>query len=181
MSPIDLSKYSSKTDENEPQIRILVCRTCKSIDEMPDYEGNPADDVMLNLTVGLHQKPQPHIGLLFKFPVKYWVVPKVREEIIKQIHGGSEGLDVFGTNFYSTRMTFAEDAMTCWSQHNRPKEDCGDYKSERKLLKPDTAAERKDAGLDRPGTSGPKVYLCDFCPVKSHVQKKAFTKKGLYN
>jgi len=78
-------------------------------------------------------------------------------------------------------MTFHEDAMTCWGQHNRPKEQCPDYKSDKKQLKPDTAAERKDAGLDKPGTKGPKIYLCDFCPVKMYNQKKAFTEKGLYN
>lgn len=179
MAAVDLSVLKSGPEDG-PQIRILVCRTCKSIDELPDFEGHPSDDLLLNLTVDKHQKPEPHIGLLFKFPVKYWVVPKVKQEIIKQISGGSSGLDVFGTNFYATRMTFADDAMACWAQHNRTK-DCGDYKSEKKRLKPDTAAERKDAGLDKPGSSGPKIYLCDFCPVKSLVQKKAFDKKGLYN
>ena len=177
---VDLSKYTSKVDENEPQIRLLVCRSCKSIEELPDYDGHPSDDLLLNISVEKHQRPVAHEGLLFKLPLKYWVVPKVREEIIKQISGGASGLDAFGTNFYSTRMTFHDDAMTCWGQHNRTK-DCGDYKSDKKQLKPDTAAERREAGLDKPGTSGPKIYLCDFCPVKSMIQEKAFTKKGLYN
>jgi hypothetical protein len=177
---VDLSQYSPQNKAPEPQIRVLFCRSCKTFDELPDYEGHPSDDLLLNLVVDKHQKPQPHIGLLFKFPLKYWAVPKVQEEIIKQITGGSEGLDVFGTNFYSVRMTFAEDAMTCYAQHNRPKDGCSEYKSDKKQLKPDTAAERREAGLERPGVSGPKIYLCDFCPVKSVVQKKAFDQKGLY-
>ena len=177
---IDLSTLKSKPEEG-PFIRLLVCRTCKTIDELPDYDGRPSDDLLLNLTVEKHQRPIAHEGLLFKLPLKYWVVPKVQEEIVKQISGGASGLDAFGTNFYATRMTFAEDAMTCWAQHNRTT-DCGDYKSDKKQLKPDTAKERKEAGLDKPGTTGPKIYLCDFCPVKSGVvQKKAFKKQGLYN
>jgi hypothetical protein len=178
---VDLSTYTSKPEENDPQIRVLFCRTCKTFDELPDYEGRPSDDLLLNLTVDKHQRPEPHIGILFKFPLKYWSVPKVQQEIVKQITGGSEGLDVFGTNFYNIRMSFAEDAMTCWGQHNRPKGQCPDYKSDKKQLKPDTAAERKDAGLDKPGTTGPKVYLCDFCPGKMYNQKRAYTEKGLYN
>jgi len=178
---MDLSTLSKGAETNEPQIRLLVCRDCKTIEELPDYDGDPADDLLLNISVERHQRPVAHTGLLFKFPLKYWAVPKIREEIVKQIRGGSEGLDVFGTKFYDTKMTFHEDAMTCWGQHNRPKEQCPDYKSDKKQLKPDTAAERKDAGLDKPGTKGPKIYLCDFCPVKMYNQKKAFTEKGLYN
>lgn len=177
---VDLSLLKTKPEDG-PFIRLLVCRSCKSIEELPDYDGRPADDLLLNISVEKHQKPVPHEGLLFKVPVKYWVVPKVKEEIVKQISGGSSGLDAFGTNFYATKMTFHEDAMTCWSQHLRPKGQCPDYKSDKKQLKPDTAAERKEAGLDKPGMTGPKVYLCDFCPVKMYNQKRAFTEKGLYN
>jgi hypothetical protein len=175
---IDLKK--ADLDPNEPMIRLLVCRDCKTIEELPDFDGDPRDDVLLNISVQKHQRPIEHIGLLFKFPVKYWVVPKVQEEIIKQIRGGSEGLDAFQKNFYATKMTFAEDAMTCYADHNRPKGQCADYKSDKKILKPDTASERKDAGLDKPGTTGPKVYLCDFCPVKSFNMAKFNEEKGLY-
>lgn len=177
---VDLKSASYNSDE--PMIRLLVCRNCKSIEELPDFDGDPRDDVLLNISVEKHQQPDAHVGLLFKFPVKYWAVPKVQEEIIKQIRGGSEGLDVFQKNFYATKMTFAEDAMTCYSEHLRPKGQCADYKSDKKLLKPQTSAERKDAGLSKyEQTGGPKVYLCDFCPVKSFNMKKFNEEKGLYN
>jgi hypothetical protein len=68
--------------------------------------------------------------------------------------------------------------MSCYALHNRPKADCADYKTDRKVLTPKTEAERKEAGL---GKSKVKTYLCDFCVVKSFVQKKAYTEKGLYN
>lgn len=171
---------SSSFNKDEAMIRLLVCRNCKTIEELPDWEGNPDDDILLNILVQKHQQPTEHIGLLFKFPVKYWAVPSVQEEIVKQIRGGSEGLDAFQKNFYATKMTFAEDAMTCYGEHNRPKGQCADYKSEKKRLKPETTAERKDAGLGNYESSGgPKVYLCDFCPVKSFNMKMFNQEKGL--
>jgi len=57
----------------------------------------------------------------------------------------------------------------------------GRVKLFKRLLKPDTDAERKDAGLDKAGKTGPKIYLCDFCPVKSLVMEKYNKKQGLYN
>lgn len=180
---LDLNTVGAKP--NEAMIRLLVCRNCKTIDEMPDYDNTEDPDherdVILHLTMDKHQRPDPHIGVLMKFPLKYWVVPKVQEEIIKQIHGGAAGLDAFQKNFYATRMTFAEDAMTCFSDHLRPKGQCPDYRSDKKMLKPETSAERKEAGLEKiENTGGPKVYLCDFCPVKSYNMEKFNTEKGLY-
>ena len=165
-------------ERDETQIRLLVCRTCKSAEELPDFEGRPEDDVLLNIAVERHQKPEPHLGQLFKFPLKYWVREDVKESIMNQIRqGGSSGLDVFGTNFYETKSIFAEDAMNCWKLHNRTT-DCSDYKHDRKILKPGTERDRKDAGMNPNGAK--VIYLCDFCPVKSIVQKKAFTKAKLY-
>lgn len=166
-------------DTDSEQIRILVCHSCKSIEELPDWQGRPEDDVLLNISVERHQKPEPHLGALMRFPLKYWVVPKVQEAIIAQIReNGASGLDVYGTKFYETKSQFGEDAMTCWGLHNRT-HDCGDYKSDRKILKPGTEGERKSLGLT--ASKAPTIYLCDFCPVKSIVQKKAFKAKGLYN
>jgi len=175
-----LDLKSTSYNKDEPMIRILVCRNCKTIEEMPDYEGDPEYDTLLNILVQKHQKPVEHIGLVIKFPVKYWAVPKVREAIVAQIKGGSSGLDAFQTNFYATKNQFAEDAMSCFSDHNRPVGQCADYKSDKKLLKPDTSAERKEAGLSLAGKTGPKVYLCDFCPVKSFNMKKFNEEQGLY-
>jgi hypothetical protein len=172
-------KELAMKERQEPQIRLLVCKTCKTAEELPDWEGRPEDDVLLQISVERHQKPEPHLGQLYKFPVKYWARKEVKESIMNQIRqGGSSGLDVFGTNFYETKSQFAEDAMTCWGLHNRTL-DCDDYKHDRKVLKPGTDQERKDAGLGAPTAA--KVYLCDFCPVKSVKQKAAFKEKGLYN
>jgi hypothetical protein len=174
---IDLSQ---KGNEKEPMLRLLVCRNCKTIEELPDHAGDASTDTLLSVLVSKHQKPDAHIGIVIKCPVRFWIVPKIQADIIKQIRGGSEGLDAFQTNFYATKNQFAEDAMTCFSDHLRPTGQCPDYKSDKKLLKPDTDAERKEAGLEKAGKSGPKIYLCDFCPVKSYNMKKFNEEKGLY-
>lgn len=172
-------KQIALDERKEPQIRLLVCRTCKTAEELPDFEGRPEDDVLLQITVERHQNPEPHLGQLFKFPVKYWTRPDVKESIMNQIKEGiAPGLDVFGTNFYETKSQFAEDAMQCWSLHNRTS-DCSDYKHERKILKPKTQYDRREAGMDPNGAK--VIYLCQFCPVHAVYQKKYFEKKGLYD
>jgi hypothetical protein len=174
MSLLDISSNSS---EQEPHFRLLVCRTCKTIDELPSADQDPGN-VLLEITVERHG--EDHIGLIYNVPAVIWMSEQMRPQVIQQIQGGgSSGLDVFGTQFYATRMQFGDDAMACYKQHNSPQGQCPDYKSEKKVLKPKTEKERRDAGLST-APSGPKVYLCDFCPVKSYNMKKHNEAKGLY-
>jgi hypothetical protein len=171
-------KALAEKEKSEPQIRLLICRDCKTIEELPDFDGPPEYDTLLQIATERHQKPGPHLGNLMKFPLKYWAREDVKQEILKQIkQGAGAGLDVFGTDFYATKSQFHEDAMSCFALHLRPSSGCSDYKTERKELKPDTAKERQDLGMTG---SRPKIYLCDFCPAKMHYQKKSFTEKGLY-
>lgn len=171
----------SSTTEQEPYIRLLVCRTCKTIDELPPFAGRPEDDVLLQITVDRHG-PE-HIGTLYNVAELHWRSATLREEIRKQVTaGGSSGLDVFGTNFYATRMQFSEDAMQCWREHLKPKGQCPDYGSEKKRLLPNTAAERKDAGMKKPKeSSATKVYLCMFCPVHSYNVTQQRKASGAYD
>jgi hypothetical protein len=174
---LDLSTLTDGGTEQEPHFRLLVCRTCKTIDELPSADQDPSN-VLLDITVERHG--EDHIGVLYNVPAVVWMSEKMRPQVIEQIQGGgSSGLDVFGTQFYATKMQFADDAMACYKQHNRPQGQCPDYKSEKKVLKPGTAKARADAGLSSM-TTGPKVYLCDFCPVKSFNMTKHNESKGLY-
>jgi len=163
-------------------IRLLVCNTCKTIEELPDFEGSPANDTLLNVSVQRHRFPggEEHLGDLMKVPLKFWANDKVKAEILRQIQHGAGGLDDLQKGFYETKSTFQEDALTCYSQHLRPKGRCTDYKSEKKRLKPEISrSERDEAGL--PSEShGPKVYLCDFCPVKSFMMQKSRQTRGMY-
>lgn len=158
------------------QIRLLVCQQCKTIEELPDYEGPAEHDYLLAYRVEPHQtNGLEHIGLLFKVNEVDWEVPHKREEIQKQISaklaGGETGL---GHEFYDLKNTFQEDALACYNQHLRNPA-CSDYKDESKRLTPGTAAERKAAGL--PEYRSPRDrYLCEFCPVHSLVQAAAAAK-----
>ena len=116
-----------------------------------------------------------------RVPIKLWSVPDIKDSICKQIYAkGAPGLDAISPGFYNLKATFAEDAMTCWAQHNRPNGNCSDYGSDKKLLLPDTAKERKELGLTPLGNAGPKNYLCQFCPNHSAVVTKQREKAGMY-
>ena len=176
---------------DEERVNLLVCKTCKTIEEVPyakngKYLGegkyDQSENPFLQAAVAPHERGG-HMGMLTDVNFVYWMTPKVKASIIAQVKeqftGKSSpltaGLDAFGTNFYETKDTFSQDAMKCWQLHNRTT-DCSDYKNDRKLLDAGTGKERKAEGL---GKSTIKVYLCDFCPVKMEVQKKAFKAKGL--
>jgi hypothetical protein len=182
---------SNDSIENE-YLLLLVCKTCKTIEEVPyvksgKYLGegkyDQTDNPFLEDVSGPHNRKGCY-GNLVDVNLVYWMTPKIKESIVSQIKEQmtsgspvSSGLDVFGTGFYDLKDTFSADAMSCYAIHNRPKGQCADYKAERKLLKPDTSKERKEAGLAQ---STIKVYLCDFCPVKMFNQQKAYKERGLY-
>ncbi len=160
-----------KEAKQEPYKRLLVCYTCKSIEELPPFEGPVEHDVLLNISVERHG--DTHKGRLFNVSLLHWESETMRAEIVKQIWGGSTGLDVFGTDFYNTKNQFQEDALECYTKHLRPKEGCTEFRQEHKRLLPGTDKARKDLGLEPVGKSaGPKVFLCDFCPVRMYYARK---------
>jgi hypothetical protein len=180
--PADAGQVTEIKD-NGPKIRILYCWNCKTIEELPDFEGNPDDDVLLAVMIERHETAGvAHAGSLFKIGMSIWQNTKYREQIIDQMRdkvGG--GLDNLDAGYYETRATFYEDAMTCYSKHLRPSNGCADYASESKRLLPKTDALRKDAGLESTAKSNStRVYLCDFCPVKSTVMTKQRRAAGMY-
>jgi hypothetical protein len=179
------------TIENE-YILLLICKTCKTIEEIPylktgTYLGEGKYDQTDNPFLAEINAPHERkgcYGVLTDVNWVYWMTPKVKESIIAQLKEQftgkgalSSGLDVFGTGFYDLKDTYSADAMSCYAIHNKPKGQCSDYKVDRKIITPDTSAERKAAGL---GKSTAKIYLCDFCPVKMYNQQKAYKERGLY-
>lgn len=170
-----------------PVIRLVYCLVCNTMEELPPHHGSPEEDFLLQITVEKHQFPsgEPHRGKMFLLPVKTWANPDHRKAIIDQLKGGgAEGLDAMTPekDFYSTKMTFAEDAMSCWKSRLRPDDHCDDYQSPQKRLLPKTAKERKDLGLPDPANApGPKVYVCNFCPMHSVMTTKKNAMRGMYN
>ena len=182
-NPADQGTYTQVKDDG-PKIRLLYCYNCKTIEELPDFEGRPEDDTLLEILVEKHQSAGvPHTGFLSKIGVKIWSQEKFRKEIIKNLRtrvGG--GLADIDPDYYTTKATFYDDAMKCYNLHLRPAEDCSDWRAKNKRLVPKSTAElRKDVGLAPAAqTASTNVYLCDFCPVKTHYVTKQRNAAGLY-
>ena len=149
------------------QVRLLLCHDCKSLEELPDYQGDPRGDILLTVLTDRHESAGiKHRGQLLRVDKKHWDSPSTKRAIENQIResAGHTGLD---TEFYATKNTFQEDALKCWEKHLRNPA-CGDYRSDKMILRPGTKADRKAAGLPE---STMKTWLCSFCPVHSLVQQ----------
>lgn len=157
------------------KLRLLICHDCTSIEELPDYHGDPRDDHLLEHLVQAHRFPngEEHIGALADVERDQWENPEIRKAIIERIgqyRKPGEGGGV-GAEFYATKDTFREDAIKCFNQHGRPKGGCIDYKDDRKRLGNPTKEGWQQ---------GAKIYLCDFCPVKTYVTTEIRHKRGAY-
>jgi hypothetical protein len=155
----------------QPKIRVFHCHTCGTMEELPDFDGPPQYDTLLEFLLSQHEtNGHRHIGKLYDVEERVWQVSNLRDQIIESIKGGSKGLAAFDPAYYDTRDTFKEDALLCYNLHLRPQEGCSDWKSDRKRLLPATKADRKEVGLDMSGA--PVQYLCRFCPVSAYYEKK---------
>jgi hypothetical protein len=173
-------------DPNQEMVRLLICHVCKSCQELPDYDGPPELDTLLEYRLAEHKfaSGTPHKGILPKVPKKDWakstyrdaILNKIAEEVGFDLPGSGVG---FGDTFYDLKNNFSQDAMTCWKQHNRTT-DCGDWRSKSKRLVPDTKADRKAEGMSTRAKDMPNSWLCDFCPVNSVIQTRVNEKRGLY-
>ena len=191
-----LSDYSTSSD-HEPHVRLLICRRCHTVEEVPDYEGPADEDALLLRVVSAHQSCTPGGALvggetpekalqgdraLARVKRADWNDPKKRENILAQIGEGETGL---GGEFYAVKNTFHEDALKCFNRHHRP-DVCIDYKDQSKVVgnsllhtEEEKAASRLLEGI-RTKRTNKQTFLCDFCPVRSKVQEKVFAKRGLY-
>ncbi len=153
-------------DTSGPQVRLIRCTDCKSIEELPDYQGNPAHDVLLDDLLTrkhIYASGTTHEVALIRVPEKLWNDSTVRPRIVEQLSTGSKGLDEIDADYYATRDTYREDALACFNRHHRPKgADCIDYVSADKRIGNPTSEGWK---------TGPRVFLCHFCPVQAQVDR----------
>ena len=168
----------------ETFVRLLVCPTDKSIEEMPDFDGPPQYDQVLQALVAKHERKRCPTGSLLRVEESKWQNPEVQNEVRKRIAAsfGDKAETGLGTPTYQLMETLRDDAMKCFQQHNRNPA-CNDYKSDSKRLVPDTKAERKELGMDPKYDAQDRSltrYLCEWCPVHSLVQQAARAKAGLY-
>lgn len=167
---------------SDKKIRILICHTCESVEELPWYEGPSERDDTLNYRASFHRFPDgnAHFGNLATVKEDDWAKKTVRREIVKKISamnspGKAEGL---GQSYYDVKSNFQQDALSCWKQHGRTL-NCDDFMSDKKRLYPDTRAERKDAGLSV--KERPVTWLCNFCPMQSVATTKMRRDRGDYD
>lgn len=164
-------------------MRLLVCGHCKTIEELPDYNGPVEYDTLLENLVSRHVYPngEPHApATLGNVTDAEYAKPGAKEQIAREIAakfaGGETGL---GTEFYDTRDTFREDAMACFNKHLR-NPGCPDYKSDSKRLTSDSQREiKKEFKVDVAANPINRRFLCEFCPVHSLVEQAARRKAGL--
>lgn len=159
-----------------PELRLVVCRDCKSIEELPPYTGPVQRDILLEDTLSRHMTEwSTHEVALIKVPESYWKNDKVRERLIQQISkGGSKGIEELDAaaemDYYAAKDNYREDALRCFNRHQRPKEGCIDWHNPDKRIGNPTSEGWK---------TGPRVYACDFCPVASWVAKKKQEEAGV--
>lgn len=164
----------------EPMTRLLRCDDCRTVEALPDYEGDVTGDHFLAQLTAPHQHPDgmPHQGALMRVESRHWSSPSTRTALLQRIQetAGHTGLDF---EFYATKSTYEDDALRCFAKHHRNPH-CNEYKAYAKRLTPGTQAERKAAGLPK---YDPPVhrYLCEFCPVHSLVITNARYKAGYYH
>lgn len=149
---------------------MLICKDCRSVEPLPDYDGDPDHDVLLDGLIEAHVFPngEKHYGNLASVPDDQWNNPNYRSEILKQIAKRTTGLE---GEYYATKCTYENDAMNCYSKHGRPTEGCIDWEDSKKRIGNPTKVGWQ---------VGPKVYLCGFCPVKSWVDTQKRWKAGIY-
>lgn len=179
----------------EPHVRLLVCNECHTVDEIPDYVGDPEGDELLQHAVGQHQHGDnlTSIGgrnegevltgdrVLARVERKHWSNADTRQQILAQLGAGRTG---FEQSFYDTRNTFEEDAGRCFNRHGRPTGGCIDWKDKSKRVGNGILTEEEKSLLDKTGKPlrmNRAVFLCDFCPVSTYVQTEKFKKSGAYD
>ena len=169
------------------QMRLLFCNFCKSLEEIPDYDGPEDVDPMLEELVMRHnvRDPMAHGGVeLRSSPMRVAVTTKRewatdRAKVIKRVN--EENLKVGFDAWVSEAVnTYAEDAMHCYRRHHRPEQGCVDWWSDSKRIGRPTpegrAVVRESYKL---GQSDP--HLCQWCPVATFVQTEINFRKGLYS
>lgn len=161
-------------------VRLLFCHTCRTVEEVPDYQGPAEYDYYLKHRTDPHQfeSGKPHRGLLGRVENE----PKYIEAAIAEMEntvapGSGDGL---GQQLYDLKDNYKIEAMGCWKAHSRTT-DCADYRSDAKRLWFDNKADRKAEGLSVKRDDRPSIWLCDHCPVHSLVQQRQRKSAGLYD
>jgi hypothetical protein len=161
-------------------MRLLLCRHCRTLEELADYEGPPEYDRLLEELVNRHNKldaraHEGNVATLMHVENRDWEMH--RDSILERMRSKDEG---FGEPWIKDAMdTYKEDALKCYSRHGRPKDGCGDYWSDSKRIgRPTPEGRAVLKTMYKLGERDP--HLCQFCPVHTFVQTEINWTRGLY-
>lgn len=178
-------------------MRLLFCDLCKTLEEIPDYEGEMEVDPLVEDLVRRHNERDPmgHGGRDIRHspmriaviePTEHMTSDQVwaadRENILKQLNEQNKKVG-FSSWAYESLNTWQEDAMTCFRRHRRPDigngKPCIDFWSDSKRIgRPTEIGKQVLKENAKLGTGDP--HLCQFCPYFSGVQTEIRFKQGMY-
>lgn len=167
----------------ENKIRLVVCTTCSSVEEIPDYEGPWQNDTWLNEKLKGHMLPsgEKTHGEVHVVGIdgNIWMTNKndALAWLSNELTPPGQGLGL-GQTLYDAKDNYSADAMRCWRIDHQRTTNCGDYRSDKKRILPDTAAERKAEGIT---TKRPNIFLCDFCPYQQIINQRRDSEEFKYN
>jgi hypothetical protein len=170
-------------------MRLLYCRTCSSLEEVPDLDhelGEGEVDPLVEYLVQKHTERDPmghgDVSMQtspFRLPVvddEEW--KNNRAQVIKVINESNKSVGMDGW-VYEATSTYAVDAGKCYNAHNRPKEGCIDWWDDSKRIGRPTAMGKSALKEGyKLGQNDP--HLCQWCPVFTYVQTQVNFKAGMY-
>lgn len=177
---------------NPEQLRLLICDVCNSVQPIPwcGTEGDCSHSTCmdpLNTRIAEHKHFEGDTGQFARLAgieKAVWENPEYQRAFLNDLAvitgkaGDGQGL---GAPLYEAMANYEEQAHDCWARKHNRTTDCGDYKSAKMKLTPDTKALRKDLGLTVKDKFIPgSTYLCDYCPMKSIMQTKVYSKQYDY-
>lgn len=169
-------------------MRLMYCDVCKTLDEIPNYDGAMEVDPLVEEVVMKHNKrdAKRHGWGEGKLKMRLVEVDDLqyaqnKDAVLKKL---KEQGNAVGENWQwlgEAHNTFSDDAMACWNQHRQPKEGspCIDYMSDAKRIGRPTE-EGKEAVRANYKLGQTDPHLCQWCPYHSTVITNIRARKGMY-
>lgn len=137
--------------------RLLVCRTCQTMNRMQDYDGAVEFDMELAEVIRIHKErsplpPESHMAQLFRVSDEEAAILDVESKLVETL--SKEQLFI-----KETRDDLKVEALRCFDKHNRPGGDCPDWKDESKVI-----------GFKKGIPPDKRRYLCEYCPVAARMK-----------
>lgn len=148
--------------------RLLICRSCGTVNRLRDYLGDPGNDWELKDTIDAHlgkatdPRPEEHPSQLML--VDDDDIDKMDEQTLKKAIENEMDVEL-----KEMREDYKDQAMQCYQLHARPAGGCSDWCHESRVI-------GRKAGV--PPTE--RAYLCYYCPVSVWVENRKNEKSGMF-